>query len=87
MRKKRYRGVLDYKPDSEVYLSLFMLDLQAQGNGIGREIYTMFEHAMIEQGKKKIRIDVVNDYPENILPFWKKMGFQEDKKAELIWGN
>ena len=36
-------GVLDYKPDETVYLSIMMLDKQTQGNGAGRFIYNLFE--------------------------------------------
>ena len=32
-----------------------------------------------------IRIDVVYDYEENALEFWKKQGFVPNEKIELEW--
>lgn len=40
------QGVLDYKPDQEVYLSLLMLSAGLQGKGVGSEIYSLFETKM-----------------------------------------
>lgn len=42
---------------------------------------------MIEDGKKSIRIDVVNDYQGNVVPFWKKQGFSEKETIMLEWRN
>ncbi len=81
------QGVLDYKFDEEVYLSLLMIDSKLQMKGVGSSIYSMFERDMIKKGGKSIRIDVVNDYQGNLVPFWKKFGFFEDGKTELVWGN
>lgn len=80
-------GVLDYKPNSEVYLSLFMLSADLQKKGLGSNIYLQFERKMIEDGKKSIRIDVVNDYQGNVVPFWKKQGFSEKETIMLEWRN
>lgn len=38
-RVNKIAGVLDYKPDETVYLSIMMLDRQIQGSGVGRFIY------------------------------------------------
>lgn len=79
-------GVLDYRPDPEVYLSLLMLSNNLQGKGVGSDIYLQFEREMIQDGKKSIRIDVVNDYQGNVVPFWKSQGFLEKENIMLEWG-
>ncbi len=81
------QGVLDYKSDKEVYLSLLMLSADLQGQGIGRNIYSSFESNMIQAGNISIRIDVVNDYPENLVPFWEGLGFSVNECVTLNWGN
>lgn len=79
-------GVLDYKPNPEVYLSLLMLSADMQGKGEGSNIYLQFEREMIQDGKNSIRIDVVNDYQGNAMPFWKRQGFSEKENIMLEWG-
>lgn len=81
------QGVLDYKPDDEVYLSLLMLSAESQGRGIGKEIYALFESKMMKEKRVSIRIDVVNDYPGNVVPFWKKLGFVGHENITLEWGD
>lgn len=81
------QGVLDYKPDDEVYLSLLMLSAELQGRGIGKEIYALFESKMRKEKRASIRIDVVNDYPGNVVPFWEKLGFVDNESITLEWGN
>lgn len=80
-------GIVDYKPENEVYLSLMMLHADFQNKGKGSEIYKIFEENMIHQKKSSIRIDVVNDYGGNVMPFWEKLGFQSEKEIQLTWGN
>ena len=80
-------GVLDYKPDSTVYLSLVMLDARLHGRGIGTLVYHIFEDTMIKEGKKAIRIDVVNDYKNHAVEFWKKQGFAAQDTICLKWGS
>ncbi len=79
--------VLNYRPNPEVYLSLLMLSANLQGKGVGSNIYLQFEREMIQDGKNSIRIDVVNDYQENVVPFWKRQGFLEKENIMLEWGN
>ncbi|MBD5514642.1 MAG: GNAT family N-acetyltransferase [Lachnospiraceae bacterium] len=79
-------GVLDYKPDETVYLSIMMLDKQHQGSGAGRFIYDLFEKKMIDMKRCAIRIDVVDTYKGNALDFWKKQGFAAEEKVLLKWG-
>ena len=91
-------GVLDYKHketkyelleecESECYLSLMMLAKEYQNMGLGCEIYKFFEDELREKGCKFIRIDVVNDYKENVVAFWKKLGFRACEEIKLTWGN
>ena len=53
-------------------------------------IYKHMEIRQIEEKDietaMKIRIDVVDDYDNNVIPFWKKMGFIKMRKDELSWG-
>jgi len=81
------QGILDYKLEQEVYLSLIMLAKNLQGNGTGSSLYSYFESKMIQDKRDSIRIDVVNDYQKNLVSFWKKRGFEEAEEIVLIWGN
>ncbi len=81
------QGVLDYKPEREVYLSLIMLASNLQGKGIGTDIYFQFETDMIKDGATSLRIDVVNDYQDNLVSFWSKRGFRQAENIVLEWGN
>lgn len=81
------QGIIEFKPEQEVYLSLFMLDAKLQGKGLGRYIYSEFEKEMIRENRLSIRIDVVDDYTENLIPFWKSLGFTEEERVVLYWGN
>lgn len=86
--KQEVQGVLDYKSgNKEVYLSLLMLATDSQGKGIGRDVYSCFESKIIQLGSTSIRIDVVNDYDDNVVPFWKSLGFLECETLTLEWGN
>ncbi len=79
-------GFLDYCEYETVYLSLLMLDARAQGKGLGARCFRHFEQKMARNGRKSIRIDVVNDYPDNALPFWEKQGFTPTDTVTLTWG-
>lgn len=81
------QGVIDYKPGQEVYLSLIMLTAALQGKGVGSMVYSLFETKMTQDNKESIRIDVVNDYQGNLVPFWKRHGFEENETVTLDWGN
>lgn len=80
-------GVIDYKPDTTVYLSLIMIDKKHHSKGIGTLAYRLFEEDMKRSGKQSIRIDVVNDYEDNILNFWGNQDFIPQKQIKLNWGN
>lgn len=80
-------GVMDFKPDAYIYLSLIMIDSRFHGKGTGTLIYRMFENEMQQSGKYSIRIDVVNDYDDNVVEFWKKQGFIPKDEIHLKWGN
>lgn len=81
------QGVLEYKEGRETYLSLLMLAADLQGQGIGRAVYAYFESKILQSESDSIRIDVVNDDPENVVPFWKSLGFLEYETVTLDWGN
>ena len=81
-------GIIDYMhmENGYVYLSLMMIDSLRQHKGIGTALYKYFEGIVMENGAKEIRIDVVNDYEGNVVPFWESMGFVGEKEDELTWG-
>lgn len=86
--KQEVQGVLDYKSgNKEVYLSLLMLAINSQRKGMGRNVYSYFESKMMQLDSTSIRIDVVNDYDDNVVPFWKSLGFLECETLTLEWGN
>lgn len=78
-------GLCDFKITDEVYLSLLMIDAKVKGNGVGRTIYNQLEKMFKSKNATSIRIDIVYDYEENILGFWRKQGFIYSKKIELEW--
>lgn len=82
-------GILDYMINGKgyVYLSLMMITKEKQKNGLGTAVYDFFENMVRNSGTQIIRIDVVDDYENNVLPFWEKMGFVIKKRDELTWGN
>lgn len=82
-------GILDYmiNPEGYAYLSLMMLTKEKQKNGLGTAVYNFFEEMIRNSGAQIIRIDVVDDYENNVLPFWEKMGFEAKRRDELTWGN
>lgn len=84
--KQAICGVLDYGDGEEVYLSLLVLAAELQGQGAGREIYSLLERTIAVQGTRTIRIDVVNGYPGSAALFWKKLGFRECGEVTLQWG-
>ena len=61
-QNSKIQGILDYKLEQEVYLSLIMLAKNLQGNGTGSSLYSYFESKMIQDKRDSIRIDVVNNY-------------------------
>ena len=79
-------GVLDYRPGTEAYLSLLLIDRNRQGQGIGSSVYSEFECRMRETGSSSVRIDVVTEHAENALFFWKKHGFNACGQIGLNWG-
>jgi len=82
-------GILDYMINAEgyVYLSLMMITKEKQKNGLGSAVYDFFENMVRDSGAQIIRIDVVDDYENNVLPFWEKMEFEAKRRDELTWGN
>ena len=81
-------GILDYmqRPNGYVYLSLLILDASAQRQGLGRRAFHAFETLVRSRGATRIRIDVVNDYEPNLIPFWQKLGFVCKRTDSLCWG-
>ncbi len=81
-------AILEYMLQSSgsVYLSLLMLLKDSQNKGLGTDIYRFFEQNMINIRASEIRIDVVNDYHPNVVPFWERMGFVGQNEDTLTWG-
>lgn len=82
-------GIIDYLLNDEgyVYLSLLMLARENQKKVLGKKVYSSFENMVRNYGANTIRIDVVDDYENNVIPFWKKMGFETKRHDELTWGD
>ncbi|WMM24731.1 GNAT family N-acetyltransferase [Tissierella sp. MB52-C2] len=78
-------GIMDFKVDEEIYLSLLMIHNDFQGKGFGKIIYNGFEEYVKSLKRKCIRIDVVINYDNSILKFWKDNGFVKSKDIELNW--
>ncbi len=78
-------GFCDIKMNEETYLSLIMLDHTFHGMGHGKEVLFQLESMLIERHTKQIRIDVVDDYKENVVGFWKKQGYEEVETVKLQW--
>ena len=76
-------GVCDFKIQEEAYLSLLMIHSKFKGNGLGKDIYNHLERVFKSKNVKRVRIDVVYDYEENVLGFWEKQGFVSKEKVEL----
>ncbi|MDD3660071.1 MAG: GNAT family N-acetyltransferase, partial [Lachnospiraceae bacterium] len=51
----------------------------------GKEVLFQLESMLIERHTKQIRIDVVDDYKENVVGFWKKQGYKEVEAVKLQW--
>lgn len=81
-------AIIDYMQNDNgyVYLSLLMLSSELQNKGLGKNVYQHFEANVRCCGASKIRIDVVDDYDNNVVPFWEKMGFVKTRRDELTWG-
>lgn len=80
-------GVCDFKIQEEAYLSLLMIHSKFKGNGLGKEIYNHLERVFKYNNVKRVRMDVVYDYEENVIGFWEKQGFISKEKVELEWNS
>lgn len=78
-------GVLDDHSGEEVYLSLIMIIEPLQKKGLGSQIYRFFENLMVQNGSDSMCIDVINDYPGNVMFFWEKLDFYSGENVELKW--
>jgi ribosomal protein S18 acetylase RimI-like enzyme len=78
-------GVIDFKIDSETYLSLLMVHNDHKNKGLGNSVYQAFEEYVQSQNSKSIRIDVVTEYDDTVLDFWIRKGFVEYENMELNW--
>jgi len=83
--KREIIGLCDYSSGDEVYLSLLMIDDKFKGKEVGKLIYNQLEKMFKSENAKRIRIDVVYEYEENVLGFWEKNGFISNEKIELEW--
>lgn len=78
-------GAIDFKVKEETYLSLLIIHNNFKGKGFGKLIFQAFEEFVKSKNSKSIRIDVVSDYNNSVLDFWRKNGFTEFKKVKLNW--
>ncbi len=80
-------GFIDICILEECYLSLFMVHSLYKGKGYGKEIYEQLENYLRNTNSKVIKIDVVYNYNESVLQFWKNKGFKETEKVKLKWSD
>jgi len=78
-------GILDFKVDEEIYLSLLMIHNDFKGKGFGKIIFQLFEEYVKSLNSKSIRIDVVTNYDNAVLKFWINNGFNKFDEVELNW--
>lgn len=84
-KTKNIIGVLDFALKEESYLSLLMIHNKHKNKGYGKEIYSKFENYVRDNDCKAIRIDVVTNYDDNVLDFWKCNDFEVVDNIELNW--
>jgi GNAT superfamily N-acetyltransferase len=84
-KTKKIIGILDFTLKEECYLSLLMLHSESKNKGYGKEIYSRFEGYAKDNACKTIRIDVVTNYNDNVLNFWKMNNFKIIDNIELNW--
>lgn len=80
-------GFIDFKIDNETYLSLLMLHNKYKNKDIGKSIYKILEKYVKSLKSYYIRIDVVTNYDNNVINFWRKNGFNSIKDIKLNWGD
>lgn len=78
-------GLIDFSLKKECYLSLIMIHNDYKKMGYGKEIYLGFENLLKSKKCKSIRIDVVTNYDNKVLEFWKSNGFHVIDNIELNW--
>lgn len=78
-------GIIDFSLKKECYLSLIMIHNNYKKMGYGKEIYLGFEKLIKSKKCKSIRIDVVTNYDNNVLEFWRLNGFDVIDNIELNW--
>lgn len=84
-KENRIVGLIDFSDDELYYLSLMIIHKDYKSKGIGKSIYNAFELYLKSLGCKNIRIDVLKNYNNKVLKFWKDRGFIEVKTIELDW--
>lgn len=80
-------GFIDICLKEECYLSLLMVHNEYRNKGYGKEIYEALEEYLRKINLKSIRIDVVHNYNESVLRFWRNRGFKEIEKVQLQWAD
>jgi len=80
-------GFLECAFGQQTYLSLIILHSDFHNSGIGALAMDVFECLAKSKGAKSIRIDVVTDYADNSLGFWKRRNYIKDDEVTLSWGD
>ena len=84
-KTRKIIGLLDFKIEKESYLSILMIHDTYKKQGVGRLIYKKFEEYLLSKGVCSIRIDVVINYDKDVIMFWSKLGYVENRNIELDW--
>ncbi len=79
-------GFLAYRPDEDcLYLSKFYLDKEYRGKGFSKEMLSFVKSAAIENGLKRIRLNVNKN--NNAIYAYEKLGFKRTGTQKKDIGN
>lgn len=67
-------GFVDFRADTETYLSLMMIDNKLRCGGIGKAVFGGFAEFVKGRNSQAIRIDVLAKDNEPVLKFWENCG-------------
>jgi len=76
-------SVAGYPEPGVTHLGLLMLEPDAQGSGLGADLYRAYESWAASHGAERIRLGVVADN-EAGHRFWNRMGFTETSRTEPL---
>lgn len=76
----------DYPVKGEWIIGLLMIDPEKRGQGLGRLLHEFIKDYALINNADKLRIGVVKENTK-AYAFWKGLGYDEVKKANMRYGN